>query len=100
MDLNSVSLSDEEALLATPVSKAQPTNSDLMKFLEKMNDNLASNNLFEETATTRLNDLDTKVNDNSEKIAQLESCIAEMKSTSLLRIEATAPASETNSDMQ
>lgn len=79
-DVESVSLSDEDALLETSIVKVQPTNSDLMKFLEKMNENLASNNMFKATATKRLDDLDSKTDANAAKILQLESCIAELKS--------------------
>lgn len=75
-----MSLSDEDALLETSIVKVQPTNSDLMKFLEKMNENLASNNMFKVTATKRLDDLDSKTDANAAKILQLESCIAELKS--------------------
>lgn len=81
MDLDTVTLSEEEDLLEPP-ARTQPTNSDLMKFLEKMNVNLASNNLFKATATKRMDQLDTKVNDNSDRIARLESHIVEMKSNS------------------
>lgn len=80
MDSDMISLSEEDALLENSVVSVQPTNSDLMKFLVQMNDNLAANNVFKATATKRLDDLDTKVDANAEKIVKLESCIAEMKS--------------------
>lgn len=81
IDMELTTLSEEEALLETTIVSAQPTNSDLMKFLIKMNDNLAANNVFKATATKRLNDLDVKVNGNTEKIVQLETRIAEMNSS-------------------
>lgn len=81
MDLDTVSLSDEDALLETSVEKEQPTNSDLMKFLEQMNANLASNNVFKAAATKRLNELDAKVGGNTDKILKLESHLVELSTS-------------------
>lgn len=82
--MESVSFSDVEILLDSSNCKKnrQPTNADLMNFLEKMNANLAANNLFKALVTKRLDSLETKTNDNTNKITQLKTQIASIKSDS------------------
>lgn len=84
MDVDSILLSEEDELLEIKQKKPQPTNADIMKFLERMNRNIAVNNEFKVTATKRLDELDSKTQNNTDKIAHLEIKIAEMKSSSTI----------------
>lgn len=82
MIIETLSLLDEDDLLNSPSTDIQPTNADLLNFLEKMNANIQTNNAFKVTASNRLDVLETKTSDNSERINQLESQLIEMKTSS------------------
>lgn len=57
-----------------------------MQFLEKMNANLAANNMFKTTATKRLDQLESKTDSNADKISKLEAQMADIKASSTISL--------------